>query len=111
MRRVKEGSMRKESTHNLINSGCKLGLKGRYLFSVSGVLLITGDVQMGEQPKVSLVAYVREIGERGWRGSKKSAKVDKQHQEKPSTTEPIMTASFTPSFTKDCSEDSELGIY
>ena len=50
---------------------------------------------MGEQPRVSLVAHVREIGEiedgRDLK-DKGSAGGDKQDQEKPSTTEPVMIA-------------------
>ena len=50
---------------------------------------------MGEQPRVSLVAHVREIGEiedGGDLEEKGSAGGDKQEQEKPSTTEPVMIA-------------------
>ena len=50
---------------------------------------------MGEQPRVSLVAHVREIGEiedGGDLEEKGSAGGDKQEQEKSSTTEPVMIA-------------------
>ena len=69
---------------------------------------------MGEQPRVSLVAHVREIGEiedGGDLEEKGSAGGDKQEQEKPSTTEPVMIAEGLRPVTKDCSEDPELGIY
>ena len=55
----------------------------------------TGEVEMGEQPNVSLVAHVRKIGEiekGGDLSDERSVEENKQDQPKTSTMEPVMIA-------------------